>query len=293
MEKIISFNIENLSRKSRVLSKKEFKDLHDKWVIEDCEDSYLEMLKNNLPLVHKLSVGRSTLQNVCKDDLIQSGIIGLMKAIEKFEPEFDYAFSTYAVAWINDYINREIDNNGNTIRIPISRSKEARKYLSVMKNLPVEKQNEQGVYEFLSKEDFQIPNFSPERIKIALERIEKLNCLSLDRNNDNTGDDGLVEKVVIKETSFSVSVESHEQMFCREESQKQLMETITTTLTDRESKIVISRFGLNSSAEQTLKELAERFGVTHERVRQIEKEALQKIRKAFKRIGLDNFSDFL
>ena len=57
-DKVVGFNIENLSRNSRVLSKKEFRELHDKWIIEDCENSYLEMLRNNLPLVHKLSVGR-------------------------------------------------------------------------------------------------------------------------------------------------------------------------------------------------------------------------------------------
>lgn len=288
------FSLENLSRNARVLSKEEFKNLHENWIMNDCEESFLEMLVNNLPLVHKLAVGRTGVKNIPKDDLLQSGVLGLMKAIEKFEPDLGFSFSTYAVPWINDFINREIDNNGNTIRIPIARSKEARKYVSVLEKLPYEKQNSKEVYELLKKENYSVPNFSPKRIDDAIQNVNQLKTLSLDVEGDEDEEaptrQGFLKALLQK--SMLVEIESHEEMIIREESNLKIFEVINN-LREREREIIIARFGLNGSEEKTLKQLSVKFDITHERVRQIEKEALQKMKSALKRIGLENFKDFL
>lgn len=292
-EDVAGFNIENLSKRARVLSQEEFNNLHDEWTLNDCEESYLEMLINNLPLVHKLCIGRVNVNNVKKDDLIQSGVMGLMKAIEKFEPEQGWAFSTYAVPWINDYINREIDNTGNAIRIPIARLKEARKYFSILQKLPYEKQNAQEIFKVLNKENWDgVSNLSIKRIENSLGTVQNLKCLSIDKKFDSEENAASYKEKrnSILEQVYAVEVQSDENRLMKEEILTSIF-SVLEKLKEREKEIIVLRFGLNGTPAQTLKQVGDKFGMTHERIRQIEKESLEKLKKHFKRIGVDSVLD--
>ena len=236
------------------------------------------MIKSNLGLV--ISVAKRFLgRGLSFDDLIMEGNIGLIKAVERFKPKKGFRFSTYAIWWIRQTIERGILNSGRVVRLPIHISENLYKYTRAIREVTGEIKRE--------------PNFSEVagHMGIKEKKLEKIlgligNIYSLDapysQNNDE--DDGNM--------SFSNLIRADENAT----SPFDILDRIETlnllnkwlfNLADIERKVIILRYGLNYEKPWTLNEVGLVFGLTKERIRQIEVKSLKKLRKMAADSGLE------
>ena len=197
-------------------------------------------------------------------DIIQEGNFGLMKAAEKYDYSKGYKFSTYATYWIKQAISRAVSQQSRTIRIPVHMLDTANKMAKVSRQLTQELGREPSVEEIA--EELSIP---VEKIKSLYEM--QRDTLSLESKLSDE-DDASVGDIIADNHAISPLAA------CIKEDNKNMVLDILSTLSPREKEVMVLRFGLEDDQPKTLEEIGSVFGVTRERIRQIESKALRKLR---------------
>lgn len=227
----------------------------------------------NIGLVTKIASRidyfKSRFHNFEKEDLIQEGVDGLIRAVEKFDHEKGYKFSTYATYWIGQRIERAIETKAKNIRNPAHFTT---KFITFMKT-----------HEKLSNEFKREPTIEEiaERMKVNFEMAELLKTerersfISLDQPSFKSED-----SVLLVDQIEDLNAKDPEEEAIKQVLKTEMLEALKI-LTQKEQEVIKQRFGLNGESPQTLKEVGEIYGITRERVRQIESNALKKLRRDF------------
>jgi RNA polymerase primary sigma factor len=234
------------------------------------------VVEGNLRLVAKIAMRYRNL-GLPFLDLVQEGNVGLMKAVEKFEPEKGFRFTTYATWWIQQSIMRALTDQGRTIRLPahiierLGKLNRSREYLQ-------QKNKEQPTLEEVA-----------EAMSLPVDKVRQILELS---QNPASLDSPLEEE---ERNSFIDLIQNHEASSPEEEAMVQTMrerlDEVLETLLPREAEILRLRFGLDDGTSHTLEQLGSMMGITRERVRQIEKKALMKLRHPNRSMKLREFVD--
>ncbi len=236
------------------------------------------MIEHNLRLVVSIAKGFMG-RGVPMSDLIEEGNLGLMHAIDKFEPERGFRFSTYATWWIRQSVDRALMYQGRAVRLPVNVVRELQHVLRARRVL---------------ENDATLASKRPEGIRVediaalvgrevcdvadllSLAEAPRSLDASLDRSGDDlTLGDSLVDELTVDPEGVALS---HEIAI--------LLEQWVATLNGREREVIEGRFGLHDREPETLDVLSERLGLTRERVRQVQNEALQKIKRHVARRGI-------
>lgn len=243
-------------------------------VLKGDQDARRKMIESNLRLVVKIA-RRYYNRGMEFSDLIEEGNLGLLRAVEKYDPERGFRFSTYATWWIRQTIERAIMNQTRTIRLPIHVLRELNLCLSTARKLMNEQEREPTVGEIAEALDKSI-----EDVKNMMELNERVVSLDIQVGNENAQGKPLVEAIPDKITANPEDALESERLH-------ESLEACLDELPPKQREVLCRRFGLAGYDRQTLEEVGVAVGLTRERVRQIQMGALKSLREILRKHGLE------